>query len=141
MTKKVCFKCKTEKDRSEFYRHSQMADGLLGKCKTCARADVRANRLSRHEYYMEYDRKRFKEQPQRKELAAKILRRSRERWPHKWKARSAVARAIKDERLFRPERCSKCGTSERRIEAHHDDYSKPLEVRWLCSLCHKQEPF
>lgn len=33
--------------------------------------------------------------------------------------------------------CEVCGAPN--THAHHDDYSKPLEVRWLCSTCHGQE--
>ncbi len=50
-------------------------------------------------------------------------------------AQSAVARAIRAERLHRPGVCSECGL-DGRIEAAHRDYDKPLDVRWLCRSCH-----
>lgn len=50
-------------------------------------------------------------------------------------ARHAVNNAIRDGRLKRG-RCEVCG---KRAEAHHVDYSKPLEVRWLCRRHHLNE--
>jgi hypothetical protein len=32
-------------------------------------------------------------------------------------------------------RCKYCGSS-RNVDAHHEDYDKPLEVTWLCRSCH-----
>ena len=37
-----------------------------------------------------------------------------------------------------PQPCETCGT-DHRVAAHHEDYSKPLEVRWLCQPCHNRE--
>jgi hypothetical protein len=36
-----------------------------------------------------------------------------------------------------PEPCESCGSEE--AEKHHEDYSQPLEVRWLCRPCHLAE--
>ena len=46
--------------------------------------------------------------------------------------------AIKSGRLIRPATCSQCGGTTPQIEAHHTDYSKPLDVTWLCTYCHFQ---
>ena len=35
------------------------------------------------------------------------------------------------------EKCSRCGTKAKRLERHHADYSKPLEVEILCTTCHR----
>ena len=55
------------------------------------------------------------------------------------KARTLVKNALKAGRLKRPDCCSRCGLQARRIQAHHDDYGQPLEIRWLCSKCHALE--
>jgi len=39
---KACFKCGLTKQKSEFYKHSEMSDGFLGKCKTCSKLDAKA---------------------------------------------------------------------------------------------------
>lgn len=48
-----------------------------------------------------------------------------------------VAKAIKNRLISKPKTCSICG-EEKRLQAHHDDYSKPLDIVWCCSSCHKR---
>lgn len=56
-------------------------------------------------------------------------------------ARMAVKNAIAKGTLQRPEGCSACGKPPwtGKLHAHHDDYDKPLDVRWLCASCHKKQ--
>ena len=42
--------------------------------------------------------------------------------------------ALKLGKIVKPATCSKCSAA--RPEAHHPDYSKPLEVVWLCRIHH-----
>ena len=57
------------------------------------------------------------------------------------RARNLVMKAIARGKL-RPGPCEGCGVSgkrpsgQSRVHAHHDDYSKPFDVRWLCAKCH-----
>lgn len=50
--------------------------------------------------------------------------------------RSEVTKALRHSILRRPAQCSKC-SKPCVPRAHHDDYDKPLEVRWLCCSCHR----
>jgi len=61
----------------------------------------------------------------------------RQRHPEKALAHDAVRRAIEARRLI-PGPCAHCGCTKR-IHGHHTDYSKPLQVIWLCKPCHIQE--
>lgn len=60
----------------------------------------------------------------------------RKRNPDKVKARFAVQMALQKGDLVRPNECERCGSTEFQIDAHHPDYSKPIEVEWLCQPCH-----
>lgn len=55
----------------------------------------------------------------------------------KMRARNLTSVAIRHGRLIRAA-CETCGKTTGRIDAHHDDYTKPLSVRWLCRSCHQR---
>ena len=125
---KKCFKCGAEKPYAEFYRHAKMADGYIGKCKCCTKADVKERRAT-NPAVQEYDRKRGSRRTPEMEQAY------REKYPLKYKAKNAVNNAVRDGRLVKADACEDCGSTFA-LHGHHDDYTKPLEVRWLCALCH-----
>jgi ribosomal protein S27AE len=131
---KECFKCKTVKPFTEFYKHSQMGDGYLNKCKTCTKNDVGKHREKNLERIREYDRERNK-LPHRLKLQTEVTRAWRAEDRRRGRAHSAVARAIRAGDLVR-QPCVRC--SEVKSLAHHEDYDKPLDVMWLCEPCHKQ---
>lgn len=57
---KQCFKCKQTKNLEEFYKHPDMPDGRVGKCKECNKNDVRTNYALKREKYVEYDKYRHR---------------------------------------------------------------------------------
>ena len=130
METKTCFKCGECWPLSEFYKHKQMKDGYLNKCKKCAKSDSTSHRNENLDKIREYDRNRGCRHKEG------YLKEWRDKYPNKYKALSMVNNAIRDGRLF-SEDCSECGSSEN-INGHHDDYLKPLNVRWLCAACHHQ---
>ena len=132
--KKLCFKCGEVKLMKDFYKHKKMADGHLNKCKVCTKKDVTTNRYRNHEHYLSYDKKRFRDSAERKKTHLEASEKYRKKSKVQIAARGKLRRQVlKGNIAVQP--CSVCGIVEN-VEAHHKDYSRPLDVVWLCSQHH-----
>lgn len=110
-----------------------MFDGHLNFCKPCVKARVKTHRRE-NDSVREYDRNRPR--PEGWDLTEQERqRRRRAQYPIKSYASQLVYRAIKKGQIMR-QPCEECGSE--RADAHHDDYSKPYDVRFLCPLHHRR---
>jgi len=150
MTTKQCFKCNKTLPLNDFYKHPKMADGRVNKCKECNKKDVRENRSLRIDYYREYDKARCNT-PSRVLSHAKYAKTpegiaSSKKAKSKWKDNNVIKRAanilvsnyVRNGKLKKSKHCSTCGIESKKIHGHHCDYSKPLDVIWLCPKCHSE---
>ena len=131
---KQCTKCGDRKPIDDYYAHPLGKDGKMSACKTCHRAAVIVNRSAKREQYAEYERRRFQDVG-RKARVHEYVRAHNKRHPDRSKARTAVGNAVRDGRIIRSA-CEVCGSPK--SQAHHADYSKPLDVRWLCFKHHRE---
>lgn len=86
----------------------------IGKMRYC---------LSCHNNYMKLNRKKHSELSEEQKLKANC--------------RSYLNVYLNRGKILK-EDCCKCNSSTD-VEAHHHDYTKPLDVIWLCRLCHLKE--
>lgn len=147
---KRCNKCKRIKLLSEFYYRKEKAPfSICIKCENRRRGyyqlkypekererqrDWRAKNL---EKYQKHKREYF--QKRKKSLSPDKWRSMRRKAYYNQplearKAHDKINNSIRAGRFKRPPTCSKCNS--KRPEAHHEDYSKPLDVLWLCRACH-----
>jgi hypothetical protein len=145
---KECFKCGERKRLNEFYKHPQMGDGHLNKCKECTKIDTTANRNKNIKYYRQYDLERMhapnrtkaRKIYQQTKAGKDVKKRASKKWSELNKSKKRthlkVKRAIMAGKLIRKP-CKIC--KNEKSQAHHPDYSKPLSVIWLCSWCHAAE--
>jgi ribosomal protein S27AE len=131
---KTCTKCKEEKEIKCFSANNKSKDGRAWWCKKCVNDHTtlryQANRTARKEYEKMRDK-----QPHRKKLVLEKNKRQAKKHREKFRARDKTYKAIKSGALVR-QPCQACG--DPKVEAHHDDYSKPLDVRWLCHKHHRE---
>ena len=129
---KYCKTCDTTKARLEFGKRKASKDGLAPLCKSCLRAYDKSRlkcpkRAAHRAAYQKSDKGRPKADAAKREW--------RNRNPSKAKAMAKISYNIRIGALTR-QPCEKCKTTNN-VHAHHDDYSKPLDVRWLCAQHHR----
>lgn len=135
---KRCPKCKETKPVSMFWKNKTRPDGMCGQCKTCVTA---YNQSENHKAATHKHRKSPKGQSSREKYRKSDRGRKadtayRLRIPEKTSARHAVGNALAAGKLIKKP-CEICGTTKD-VHAHHDDYARPLEVRWLCRKHHDE---
>ena len=146
---KKCTGCGTLKPLEQYYKHPATPDGHASKCKECAKAIVKAAREKNADKYRNYDKARAlrpdrvaaRSEYAKTENGKAAAKRARAAYvkksPERRAAHVALGNAVRSGHVTPwpvcavPECCSK-------PEAHHPDYSRPLDVVWLCSAHHKQ---
>ena len=134
---KKCKRCDISKEKSLFFSDERYRDGMAPWCKECRklyqrermranperhRRDIASWRMAHRDRYLEIHResaRRYRGNPVNrvKELA-----------------RGALNYAISRGYVVKG-KCADCGSAER-VQGHHHDYTKPIDVTWLCPKCH-----
>lgn len=121
-----CSHCKEYKPKSEVLANKQAywtpdlpyPKGIQFVCRACGALKARL--------WMQK-----KGKAKRNETNLKTRRKYRERW----NARILLRYHVKVGNVIKPLKCEKCG-EKKPLQAHHEDYSKALEVNWYCTGCH-----
>lgn len=134
-----CSKCHQFFPKEGFYKDKGALAGIKFQCKRChcetatrTRDPENARRLNR-----EHMRRVRQTNPEKIRVRERIAS-SKRRPNYKSRSRDIFHRALLSGKIIKPSNCSQCGKL-RKVTAHHDDYSKPLEVRWLCYECHGKQ--
>ena len=139
MATKTCSKCKIKKPVAAFSPDPRHTDGLQSGCKACKKIYQMAHKEEIAEYRRTHRREAadYRRSSAGKESKRKSDILCRLKFPEKEKARQAVKYAVSTGKLIRLWYCERCFITCQ-PEAHHLDYSKLLEVEWLCFDCHKK---
>ena len=148
---KTCSKCKIEKELSGFCKDKKAKDGLNCHCNDCRklyRIKVRESTKAYNLTYRRIHREELKTYSSKYNTDHKEDRK-------KWRTSSAgkLSQLKSEARYYNarrsrkyygnnknnitiPDNCQNCNSIEK-VEAHHNDYNKPMDVIFLCQKCHK----
>ena len=127
---KSCRGCGQDKRLGAFHSDRSRPDGLRNQCKACVNRYHRELRAKKPGHYIDYSRRYYRKH------STEIIRYEQARRASmqvRYAANNAVNNAIRDGKLER-QPCEVCGKPN--AHGHHEDYSKPLDVNWLCRRHH-----
>jgi len=164
MTAKRCIVCGVEKDETEFYQPDKKRRPWYRRteCKECCnkksanwyrKNPERGAQIKRNYYERNWEkilggysgdvaeRHRSNARERYKSKRAEIIERHalfEKTHRTQVNANNKLRYHVDHGKIEKPDKCSACGT-QGEVEAHHEDYSKPLDVEWLCIRCHKKK--
>ena len=131
---KTCSTCKQAKPTTGFYKDKRTPDGLKYQCKKChmessirTRDEERKRGINR-----EHMRRARLTDPEKFRQREQNYVRAKD---DKYVARKLLNCAVRRGDIAKPFACEACG-EEKKLTAHHEDYYKPYDVKWLCYECH-----
>lgn len=136
MRSKQCVKCACVKPLEDFYSRACRSDGKESRCKECIKADVRANRNRSADATRAADRARARNAGRYAATKAINLK-WRAAHPDRAAAQSKLQHAVRKGRITPWPVCA-IPECDCKPVAHHPDYSRPLDVVWLCPPHHQQ---
>jgi hypothetical protein len=146
----ICKVCHVDKPENDFYKAGNKY--YHHSCKECWKIMVlkwrKENPLrereakrrwaSKHrEHNREYYARWYKENGRlRATRQREMVKEYAEEFPERISAYHKLFYRIKTGLIIKPVKCSVCNQKKRLI-GHHEDYTQPLGVTWLCSSCHR----
>lgn len=141
---RTCRECGAKSDSSRFYPN------ITTHCAVCWAKSVKAKRDANLDEYRAKDRARS-DQPQRVEARreyqltitaerkSKYIRKNWAKYPEKRAANVLLGNGVARGIINKPSNCEICNaecSTPKSLHAHHEDYSKPFDVTWMCRTCH-----
>jgi len=147
MKTKKCSKCKIVKKLDKFYGCKRTTSKKASWCKDCIRIS------NQEKYYFDVEKTREKERIKylknidKNRARARIYNKDKNKVKYKKfkiesQARAKLNYAVRSGKILKPKICDNCKIKlpSRKIQGHHyKGYKYPLEVMWLCRLCHARE--
>lgn len=156
---KSCKECGIKKELELFVRNKSCKDGYANQCKSCVkvkraiyllenkekikistkkyRDSHKEERRIKQKIYRELhkeDIRKYNKEYERSSAGKKTSKKSRAKYPNANKSRVYYRSIARNRDL--PNVCENCKLIGK-VEGHHDDYNKPMDVTYLCIRCHK----
>ena len=79
--------------------------------------------------------KKYRKTKSGQKVGLEASKRAYIRHKEKWLARAKLRYAITIGEMTKPLKCEVCDR-KKTLQGHHEDYTKPMDVIWLCTGCH-----
>ncbi len=147
VVEKRCTVCGEMKPLGDYCKNKRIQDGLHYVCKGCQKLKAKLYRETHKGQLAEIQRRylkteagkrtrrRYKQSEKGKASVKRDTRKRMELYPEKYEARYKAMDAV-NTGILKKQPCEICGSSL--VEKHHSDYSKPLDINWLCPEHHRE---